>query len=37
MNEKIMVVDDEEAIADLVESYLLSEGYEVFKDRKSVV
>ncbi len=31
MNEKIMVVDDEEAIADLVESYLLSEGYEVFK------
>lgn len=31
MNEKIMIVDDEEAIADLVESYLLSEGYEVFK------
>lgn len=31
MNEKIMIVDDEEAIADLVESYLLSEGYQVFK------
>lgn len=31
MNEKIMIVDDEEAIADLVESYLQSEGYQVFK------
>lgn len=31
MNEKIMIVDDEEAIADLIESYLMSEGYQVFK------
>ena len=31
MKEKVMIVDDEEAIADLVESYLESEGYEVRK------
>lgn len=45
MKEKILVVDDETEIADLVEVYLLSDGYEVFKcynaqdalDRKSVV
>lgn len=31
MNEKIMVVDDEAAIADLVEVYLENEGYAVYK------
>ena len=31
MNEKIMIVDDETAIADLVEVYLQNEGYRVFK------
>ena len=31
MKEKVMIVDDEEAIADLVENYLESEGYEVRK------
>lgn len=31
MKEKILVVDDEKEIADLVEVYLLSDGYEVFK------
>ena len=31
MSEKIMIVDDEEEIADLVEVYLKNEGYEVFK------
>lgn len=31
MKEKILVVDDETEIADLVEVYLLSDGYEVFK------
>ena len=31
MNEKIMIVDDETAIADLVEVYLQNEGYQVFK------
>ncbi len=31
MNEKILVVDDEAAIADLVEVYLKNEGYEVLK------
>lgn len=31
MNEKIMIVDDEKEIADLVEVYLLGDGYEVFK------
>lgn len=31
MNERILIVDDETAIADLVEVYLKNEGYEVFK------
>ena len=31
MNEKIMIVDDEESIADLVEVYLQNEGYRVCK------
>ena len=31
MNEKIMIVDDEAAIADLVEVYLENEGYAVYK------
>jgi len=31
MNEKILVVDDEREIADLVELYLRNENYEVFK------
>lgn len=31
MDEKIMIVDDETAIADLVEVYLKSEGYQVYK------
>ncbi len=31
MNEKILLVDDEREIADLVEFYLKNEGYEVFK------
>lgn len=31
MNEKILIVDDECAIADLVEVYLKNEGYQVFK------
>ena len=31
MNEKILVVDDEKEIADLVELYLKSEGYMVYK------
>ena len=31
VKEKIMVVDDETAIADLVEVYLKNDGYEVFK------
>lgn len=31
MSEKILIVDDEKEIADLVEVYLLGEGYEVFK------
>lgn len=29
MNERILVVDDEAAIADLVEVYLKNEGFEV--------
>ena len=29
MNEKILVVDDEKEIADLVEYYLTNEGFEV--------
>lgn len=31
MNEKILIVDDETAIADLVEVYLKNDGYQVFK------
>ncbi len=31
MNKKIMVVDDEEEIADLIEVYLQSDGYTVYK------
>ncbi len=31
MSEKILIVDDEKEIADLVEVYLLGEGFEVFK------
>lgn len=31
MSEKILVVDDERAIADLIEVYLKNEGYEVYK------
>lgn len=31
MREKILIVDDEQEIADLVEVYLSNEGYEVFK------
>lgn len=31
MGEKILIVDDEHEIADLVELYLLNENYEVFK------
>ena len=31
MNEKIMIVDDEAAIADLVEVYLSNENFQVFK------
>lgn len=31
MNEKILIVDDEKEIADLVEVYLLNEGYQVRK------
>lgn len=30
MNEKILVVDDEQEIADLVSLYLKNEGYTVF-------
>ncbi len=29
--QKILIVDDEKEITDLVEIYLTSEGYEVFK------
>lgn len=31
MNEKILIVDDEKEIADLVEVYLQNEGYQVYK------
>lgn len=31
MNEKILIVDDEEEIADLLELYLKSDGYNVYK------
>ena len=31
MNEKILIVDDEKEIADLIELYLKNDGYEVYK------
>lgn len=31
MNEKVLIVDDEKEIADLVEVYLKNDGYQVFK------
>lgn len=31
MNEKVLIVDDERAIADLVEVYLKNDGYQVYK------
>ncbi len=31
MNEKILIVDDEQSIADLVEVYLQNEGFQVYK------
>ena len=31
MSDKILIVDDEREIADLVEVYLLNENYTVFK------
>ena len=31
MNKRILIVDDETAIADLVEVYLKNDGYEVYK------
>jgi len=31
MNEKILIVDDEVEIADLVEVYLKNDGYQVYK------
>lgn len=31
MNESILIVDDEEEIADLMEVYLMNEGYQVYK------
>lgn len=31
MNEKILIVDDEQSIADLVEVYLRNEGFQVYK------
>lgn len=31
MNEKILVVDDEKEIADLIEVYLKNDGYTVYK------
>ena len=31
MNEKILVVDDEKELADLVEVYLKNDGYTVYK------
>ena len=31
MNEKILVVDDEKEIADLMEIYLENDGYTVYK------
>ena len=32
----ILVVDDEKEIADLIEIYLVSDGYKVFKAEKDV-
>ena len=40
MSDRILIVDDEVEIADLIETYLQSENYTVSKfysDRKSVV
>ena len=40
MNKKILIVDDEKEIVDLLEVYLSNDGYSVYKcykDRKSVV
>lgn len=31
MNERILVVDDEKELADLVEVYLKNDGYTVYK------
>ena len=31
MNDAVLIVDDEAAIADLVEVYLKNEGYQVYK------
>ena len=31
MNEKVLVVDDEKELADLVEVYLKNDGYSVYK------
>ena len=31
MNEKILIVDDEKEIADLIEVYLKNDGYDVYK------
>lgn len=31
MSEKILVVDDEKEIADLLEVYLINDGYAVYK------
>ena len=36
MNEKIMVVDDEKEIADLLELYQKNDGYDVYKFYKGM-
>lgn len=36
MNEKIMIVDDEKEIADLLELYLKNDGYDVYKFYKGM-
>ena len=36
MNEKIMIVDDEKEIADLIELYLKNDGYNVYKFYKGM-
>lgn len=36
MNEKILVVDDEKEIADLMEIYLENDGYTVYKFYKGL-